>query len=268
MERIKAILEIPLTSLVKKLFVFSALVVVSPNVWAQTSVDIQSSRPGAAIGSNVVGSKFFQAETGYQRLKERGAEDGGQDTWVSEFRYGLTERLELTSEFDIETERTPGLPNDTGISDVEIGLKYLLITENDGLMPAFSARGRVQLPGGQGSNFQKTPSPNLIFASSWSLSDELELEADIGLRVNPDKGSSEGFGALNLTGNLSDRIALFLEGFHTFEDETGNVELDAGIGFLLTHNLQIDASAGWGEHDGTTETLISAGLSWRMPTGF
>lgn len=234
---------------------------------AQTSTDIQSSRPGAAIGINVVGTKIFQAESGFQRLRDRGANEVIQDTWVTELRYGLSENLELTSEFDLETDRAPGEPDESGISDFEVGLKYLILSESKGLLPALSARARVQLPGGQASFFQKNPAPVFILASSWELSESVAFEADLGVRANTDDGNSDSFYALNMSADLTDNLNAFIEVFHGLEDETGNVEVDAGVAYLLTSNLQLDGAIGWGRHDGTTETLVSAGLSWRLPTG-
>lgn len=83
---------------------FSSVTLQSQAARAQTSADIQSSRPGAAIGANVVGAKFFQIESGLQLIDDNGAEVSEQDTWVTELRYGLSEKLELTGEFDLFTQ--------------------------------------------------------------------------------------------------------------------------------------------------------------------
>jgi Putative MetA-pathway of phenol degradation len=246
---------------------FLALIALFPILAsAQTSLEIESSRPGAAIGTNTVGSSFFQIESGFEHLSDKGADTVEQDTWVTELRYGLSEKLELTGEFDVESDRAPNEPNEEGISDVELGLKYSLSSEAHGLCPALGVRARLQLPGGGSSFYQKNPAPKLILASKWALSEHLDLEGDVGVRANTDEGKSDPFYALNLSSDISDNAAVFVEGFHGIEDETGNIEVDAGIGYHLNPDLQIDLAGGWGHNHGVTETLVSAGISWRAAT--
>lgn len=248
-----------------KLYVLLLSVGLSISAQAQTSLNIESSRPGVAIGSNVVGTSIFQIESGVQRLQQQGSKELVQDTLVTELRYGLSEALEFTSEFDLEKKGSKGRPDASGVSDVELGLKYSFNATSEGWMPALSARARLKVPGGHGPEFQKNPAPNLIVSSAWDLSDTIELEADAGVSADPDKGSSKSFFALFVQTEVTDKLNLFIEGFHSFEDGTGSVAFDAGVGYRLTSHFQVDAFAGSGLGGDSNQTLFGAGVSWRLP---
>jgi hypothetical protein len=61
-------------------------------------------------------------------------------------------------------------------------------------------------------------------------------------------------------------LGLFAEvyGFVT-EDEDADHRLDAGVTFLITDQLQLDAAAGMGITANAPDAFVGCGISWRFP---
>lgn len=249
------------TRSIAQLLIYVAVVTASPAL-AKASESIESSRPGVAIGANLVPVQSLQIETGFQYLTTQSSEKSSQRTSITEIRYGLNPSFELTSEIDYENKHLDGEPNEEGFSDIELGVKVRLIDDSQ-KAPSLFLRARLQLPGGDGEFTQNHPAPNAVLASGYEFTDRVSIEGDIGARYNPDEGVTEGFYALNLSHEISERTSVFIEGYHSLEDENGAIEGDLGAAYLVTPNFQFDFSLGWGHNDGQVQNLVSCGLSYR-----
>ena len=66
--------------------------------------------------------------------------------------------------------------------------------------------------------------------------------------------------------SISDRFGAFAELYGTSNNgDIPHTRADAGLTYLIRHNLQLDVSGGTGLDSGIKMYFVSFGLTWRIP---
>jgi len=229
----------------------AAFLLLMPVLTQAQESSIVADRPGLADGSTTVTRGVAQLETGVTA-------DGGDEehfTLPTLVRFGITNRLELRIESDV-AGWTSG---DADIAPVAAGFKLRL---RDGALP-LSLIASVQPPSGGGR------------LRSSAIESEARLVSDIelaeGLSLTPNAGVSlvEGDGAVGIFAATLEREMGPTAPFVDFETTIGGGDtsmiVDAGIGWVVRPDTQVDISAGFDVlGDEYPEWFIAAGYSRRF----
>lgn len=176
------------------------------------------------------------------------------------FRIGIAKKLELRVINELVSYRTINnstqeeIGKVTGTENLQIGLKYQITNDDAAVVVGLMANGRVPTGSIGISNQLYGFASRLSLA--YNLSENKSLSANLGYNnVNLDF-NDEGlvrYGEGNLTYtlvygvSLSDRVGLYVEAFGDyFEFEDWENNMDVGMTYLISDNIQLDYSYGWG----------------------
>lgn len=241
---------------------------------------INPDRPGLADGSQVIGPKRFQIETGYQNEFRKDA--GSTERRISAptlLRFGINSRWEGRIEGDTYTfTRTtgpgvPGAAETDGFSPLSVGFKYHFRDQTAiGKRASLGTIFRLFPASGSGAFTANHVTADLRLVADWDFTPTLSLNPNIGLGLyEDDQGRAFWSGLLAVTLNAFNRdktINPFLDFSLQAPEETDGKSaliLDAGVAFLIGRNVQLDFSAGTGVSGRTPpHPFLAAGVSVRF----
>ena len=183
----------------------------------------------------------------------------------TEFRtyieYGITKE-ELNSTVTGETSNY----SHSGFKPIKFGVK-LKIHDGEGFNPSAAFLINLAIPK-LASSYYKADyiAPEIIL----SLEQNLYKKISVGYNIimSWDGFSPESNEAYSISANysISRRIGMFLEtyGFYQGSSSADN-RLDGGLYYLITKDLQVDASGGVGLNDISPKFFLGAGFSFRLP---
>jgi len=237
---------------------------------------INADRPGIADGSRVIQAGQLQIEIGAQLERRR---DGGVRTTTTFvpllIRFGVSDRIEARVESNSLTSNETSSPNSptlrvTGYSPVSIGAKYQLHDSGGDHRRSFGVIARVFAASGS-SNFRADRySGDVRLAADWDFAPQLSLNPNVGIaRQEDDQGRTftAALGAMTLTYSPTDRISPFVDlGAQSPEarGEGAAIIVDAGLGYTISRDIQLDISAGSGVRGSTpARPFVAVGVSIR-----
>jgi hypothetical protein len=227
---------------------------------AATEAPISSDRPGQAIGADVVAPGVLQVQTGLNAAGTDRDSDLGF-THSTGLRLGLGQRFELNVLTDLGFDQ--GASNDLyGVRALDFGLRAELTEWSSGKLTS-EATFRSFL--GRADLAERNPSARLRLVLSQSLGQTgFALLSNLGF---DDSGAGNGLFAiyaLNLSFSWGDRGSVFVENYGNTESRQFSTCFDAGIGYLLGPDVQLDLSAGVGRNRGLVEYFVDGGVSFRL----
>ena len=235
------------------------------------SEPLVTDRPDATEASSTVGKGVLQIETGafYTSFEENGIEEeviGYNTTLV---RYGVLDNIEFRLGWNFEEGRTTvdGMRLDnvtSGLSPLLAGMK-LDIAEENGLLPEMALIGHIFLPFTASSDYRpETTGVDFRFSLSHTLSERSSIGYNIGAQWGDDSSEAAYIYTLAYGYSITDKFGLYAEVYGDFpEDSRANHFWDAGLTYLLSDDIQLDATVGSGVNKGQ-DLLLSAGVSYRI----
>ncbi len=234
---------------------------------------IATDRPDQTECPSIVPKGMFQLETGFQYEADK------QDSvrlrnftyCTSLIKYGISDYAEirLIIEYSGDTQLFASeqrqKSHTSGLSPVAVGMK-LAICEEKGIIPKTSLIVHADLPYfGSPEVRPKSIVPRFRFTMSHSLSDRTSLSYNLGAEWNEADPIPTHIYTLTLGRNLSDKWGMYLEsyGFLNKNLPTDH-RVDGGVTYLITNNLQLDASAGVGLTAFSPNSFVGFGCSWRF----
>lgn len=247
----------------------------SVSAWTPASAQISTDRPGLGFSPVVVPRGTFQVEAGLpQATRVNGPEIAGASGNLTVFsfplalRYGITERVEIraaTSLYDvarISIDTPTGGDSDSdgtvGFDTIELGAKVQLATSG----PTVALIPSVLIP--------TTEAANLAVAAravaGWALTDRLGLTTVLGAVVADGEPDAQLAGEVVavLGASLADAVSAYAELGAYPQDGSTPVLAGGGILFLVSPDIQLDASFDIGLNDDAPDLLFGAGLSFRL----
>ena len=122
------------------IFAFIVLFFMSLKSYSQSNDTIRTGRPGQAIGPYVVGTGYFQIQSGLDFASSENSIDRTKSQISNNVvRYGLTENFELSALVNIQNDRhsLSSLADTSGLSEMHLGFRYNLVDHPDGWIPGF-----------------------------------------------------------------------------------------------------------------------------------
>ncbi len=229
-------------------------------------------RPDATESPTVVPKGYLQIETGAFY------EDSGEDAFKQKtttfnttlLRYGLLDNLELRIGWDFAEVKTE--INGTELDDVASGLSPLLlgakigVAKEKGWLPEIGLIGHVFLPFSAGEDFRpETTGIDFRFSFAHTLSEKSSLSYNLGAEWGDDSSEAAYIYTISYGYSVTDTFGLYAELYGDLpEDSSANHLWDAGVTYLLSDSIQLDATVGSGITKGQN-LLLSAGVSIRLP---
>jgi hypothetical protein len=237
---------------------------------------INPDRPGIADGSNVVGPGHVQIELGLQQ--EFRHADGASDRTLfvpTLLRVGLSKAWELRVEtnaytWDRVSDPASGVTRSEGADPVSLGVKYHFQDSAGLKQPSLGVIARVFAPSGSGDFRTSHTTADLRLAADWDIAPKWSLNPNIGVAVYESGGRTyeAGLFATTLNYNPSPILNLFVDtGVQSPETKNGRTSViyDAGVAYIVGHDIQLDASVGTGAAGAIPpHPFVSVGVSKRF----
>jgi hypothetical protein len=247
------------------------IVIASPAA-AEDSERIQTDRPSVSTSTYTVQPGAVQIESGveYSRTSVGGSPAERQFSLEATLRAGLTEHLEIRLD-GVPVVVTRGSQDDTGWGDLSIQAKYRLYDGQEGRWwPSLGVLPFVKFPAGHAPHGTNVPNFGLIGLASFILPWGFGLDANVGVGAvaqRPRGYLAQGAASASLDYDIGERWSVYGEVFFTSAAERGargSVGFDAGIEFVLTPTLALDAAAQTSLAGPGPDYSIRAGLSVRF----
>jgi hypothetical protein len=251
-------------------FLSLALLGLSAPAWAD---DINPDRPGIADGSGVVGAGRLQVETGLQREWRRDGDEHERLTYVPTLlRIGIDEHWEGRIEGNAYGwQRQSGSSHSAGAMPVSLGVKVAIQASDDSGKPGYGVIARVFPRSGSDTFGTHRVTGDVRFVADVPLSSNWLLTPNIGVAAEEDgdqRQYSTALFATTLSFAASKQLNVFVDtGMQSREQRHGRkqVIVDTGVAYVLTSDVQLDASVGRGVHGDTPPRVFaSAGVSVRF----
>ena len=242
---------------------------------APASAQISTDRPGLGFSASVVDRGTFQVEAGLPQATRRDVSAGRFEGSLTVFsfpvqlRYGVTEtieaRLGTPSAYDvtrlsIDTPVSDGSDSDgdAGLDVVEVGAKIQLATNG----PVVSLIPSLLIPTTEAGDLAGT----FRAVAGWALSERFGLTTVLGAVVtdaDPDTQVT-GEAVAVVSTSLADALSAYAEVGAFPSDDATPLLAGGGLTFLVTPDVQLDASFDVGLNDDAPDLIFGAGASVRF----
>lgn len=232
---------------------------------AQDPGAIQLDRPDQTECSFITPVNYFQMENGFSMERI----DGENRTFsfpTSLMKFGLNEKTELRvvaefAGFESREEYT------SGFMPLMAGFKTALFEEK-GLVPLTSFIFHLGAPTLASSEFQlSTLAPAFRFTMQHGLSDKVSLSYNLGAEWDGESAEPLYIYTLAAGFALNDRWGYYVESYG-FVPGKGDADhrVDSGFTYLVSNDVMLDFSGGWGLSEQSPDYYLALGFSFRIDT--
>ncbi|WP_299223781.1 transporter [uncultured Psychroserpens sp.] len=262
------------TNLLLALLIFSN-VLIAQNEGANTVVASEpliTDRPDATESPQTIAPGFIQIETGgfYESFEDNSIKSETYTYNTTLVRLGLLDNLELRVGWDFVEGQTTINGNKldditSGFNPLLLGTKFKIVDEN-GWIPTIGFLGHLYLPFTASQDYRpETTGVDFRFSFAHSLNEKSSLSYNLGAQWRDDSPETAYIYTLSYGYSISDKLGAYVEVYGDFpEDSKANHLWDAGLTYLVSNNVQLDATVGSAITKGQ-DILISAGVSFRLP---
>ncbi|UZO79317.1 transporter [Aquimarina sp. ERC-38] len=262
-----------------RIVVFSCLLIFPLGTFGQevnTLGVLITDRPDATESPTVIPIGYLQIETGafYEENEDDILKIENITYNTTLLRYGLLKNLELrlgwnvsktTSTVNIEELEGSNITEQIGFTPFLTGVKIAIAEEKNG-WPEIGFLGHLYLPFTASADYKpETTGADFRFSFAHTLSKKSALAYNLGAAWGDDSPEVAYQYTLSYGYSLTDTLGMYAEIYGDFpENSKANHLWDAGITYLLTEGIQLDATVGSGITEGQN-ILLSAGASIRLP---
>lgn len=260
----------------KFILFYSLLIILLPvTTFAQNDIipNISPDRPTQTVGPYIVPKGSFQIESGVIYTNTNDQTDINEQ-WsyaTTMLRYGIFNNFEvrLNSSYESTTVYVKEAQGDStynGMGPVTAGFKITLAKER-GIRPEIAIVASITFRHLGDENYSPTFSyPVGILAATNTLSKRFSLGYNIGFSYNGENADGFFIYTVYLGFQITNRLWSFAEVYGDFDNGAfPNHKLDAGLTYLIRHNLQFDVSGGTGISQNVDKYFLNGGISWRIP---
>lgn len=226
-------------------------------------------RPDATESPNTVPVGYIQVETGgsYESFKTNSVKFETYTYNTTLVRLGILDNLEFRLGWDFVENRVSGLDQVlSGFNPLLLGIKTAIAKEK-GCLPDIGLIGHVFLPFMAGTDYKpETTGVDFRFAFAHTLSENSSLSYNIGAQWGDDSPEAAYVYTIAYGLGITDKLGAYAELYGDLpENNSANHFWDAGLTYLISDSVQLDATVGTSITDGQ-DILLSGGVSFRIPT--
>ena len=230
-------------------------------------------RPDATESPTAIPKGYLQVETGafFESFEKNSIKINSSTFNTTLLRLGLLDNLELRIGWDF-TEVSTTI-NGNKLSDVASGFNPLLlgfksgIAKENGAFPEIGVMGHIYLPFTASRDFKpETTGVDFRFSFAHTLSENSSISYNLGAAWGDDSSEAAYVYTLAYGQSITNKLGAYAELYGDMpENSSSNHFWDAGLSYLLSDNVQLDATIGSSITEGQ-DLLLSAGISFRLPT--
>ena len=230
-------------------------------------------RPDATESPSTIPVGFIQVETGafYESFKEGNIKTEDFTFNTTLVRLGLLKNLELRIGWDFVEGATK--VNGTKINNVTSGFNPLLfgakiaIAEEKGCFPEMGFISHIFLPFTASRDYKpETTGVDFRFSFAHTLSETSSLSYNLGAQWGDDSSEAAYIYTLAYGQSITAKLGAYVELYGDLpENNKANHLWDAGLTYLISDSVQLDATVGSSITKGQ-DILLSGGISFRLPT--
>ncbi|HEX8299610.1 MAG TPA: transporter [Rubricoccaceae bacterium] len=230
---------------------------------------IATDRPGLTFNPTVVPAGAFQVEVGTPQATRNRTGDVSATLFnaPTQLRYGITPRLEarvFSTVYNSLSADGPGADAD-GFGDVEVGLKYQILTAAPGGTPNLSFIPSVVLPTGQDGFTVGDPVVNANVAAGFALPNAFGITVLAGATIpTADDTNVNANLAVLLGRSFTPQLSGYVEAGAFPTDGATPLFAGAGLAYLVSNTVQLDAFFDAGLNDEAADLLAGVGVSFRL----
>ena len=232
-----------------------------PRAFAEGPAPINTERPSFSASPLVLPAGYWQIETGYQFTRDKDDPSFKQHKPLMLIRYGFHESLELQlGNINYVWQQTDEL-KENGSQDPSLEVKWQ-VNSADSIVPV-GLYGAASLPisNSSFSSGQYDPSIGVL----WTHSSALEWFGAARLAHSNDLLTFDNAIGIKFAflGNGSSFVE-YLGTFHEDNNVISSHNLNLGMTWRLTHNLQLDINGGLGLNTQAHDYYTGMGISYRF----
>lgn len=242
---------------------------------AQTDTipNISTDRPTVVVSPYIIPKGSFQIESGviYTNRNDQSKIQEQWDFATTLFRYAIFDNFEvnLFSGYGSTMVYTKENQQDStynGMGPLSAGFKIKLVEEK-GIRPELAIVASITFRHIGSDYYTPTFSyPIGILAATNTLGKRFSLGYNLGFAYDGETADGFFIYAVYLGFQITDRLWSFAEVYGNFDNGNfPNHKWDAGLTYLIRHNLQIDVTGGTGFSSDVDKYFLNAGISWRIP---
>ena len=226
-------------------------------------------RPDATESPSTIPVGYVQVETGafYESFENNTIKNETYTYNTTLVRLGLLDNLELRIGWDFTESKFSGFDNVlSGFNPLLLGAK-IAISEEKGCMPEIGFLGHIYLPFTAGNDYKlETTGVDFRFSFAHTLSENSSLSYNLGAQWGDDSLEAAYVYTLSYGYSITQKFGAYVELYGDLpENNKANHLWDAGFTYLLSNNVQLDATMGSSITKGQ-DVLLSGGISFRIPT--
>lgn len=229
----------------------------------KTIEPIATDRPDQTETPEIVPKGMFQMETGFS-FEKAGKNAENFVVPSSLLKYGFNGNFEFRVIAEFTVDETGG-QKISGISPILVGFKAV-ICEEKGILPKTSFIAHLSIPD-LASTDLKTEyyAPQFRFTMQHTLSDKINLGYNLGAEWDGETPEPTFIYTLTTGFELSEKTGCFVEvyGFAPQKDKADH-RFDGGFTYLISNNLMVDASGGFGITENAPDYFAAVGFSFRL----
>ena len=261
-----------LTNILTIVLVFATSTIILAQEGSNSLGTLITDRPDATESPNLIPKGFLQIETGafYESFDSNAIKTENYTLNTTLVRLGLLENLELRIGWDFVEGRTAinGVKQDnitSGFNPLLFGAKIGIPKEANGF-PEIGLLGHLYLPFTAGSDYKpESTGVDFRFAFAHTLSATSSLSYNLGAQWHDDATQAAYIYTIAYGQSITSHLGFYAELYGDLpEDASANHLWDAGLTYLLSESVQLDATVGSSITEGQ-DILISAGISFRLP---
>ncbi len=233
---------------------------------------IVTDRPDQTEAPNLTPSGWFQIEVGalseFDNNKETKTQTQSTLYNTTLWKYGVTKNFELRLITEYANDKL--ITEDTSIAisylaPIIIGSK-IRICEERGIRPKISLISHLELPYFGNADFRPNyVIPRFRFLMAHTLSERFSFSYNLGGEWEDGASNATMIYTASLGIKLLKKLNMFVESYGFLrENSTADNRLDGGLTYLISNNIQLDASGGIGLSEISPDYFISCGLSFRL----
>jgi hypothetical protein len=249
--------------IMKILILHFAFVICFINTRAQTS--IQTDRPDQTECPFITPKGYLQAENGF--IYEHIDKNNQSITLPTILcKYGISKNVEVRLITEANTIKSFG-NKISGFVPAIIGFK-ISVSQEKGIIPATGFIVHLSLPNAASSNFKANYyAPSFRFNMQHTLSNKFTLAYNLGAEWDGETPEPTFIYTLTSGMSITEKLGAYIElyGFAP-QNNIADHRADGGFTYLITNDVMVDISGGFGISKHSPQNYFALGFSYRIKT--